>query len=372
MVAPARSVALQGSKADLKTSHPTGAALFAFGDFGAIDLDTLETSAMPWPVLAAVMALGEAKGQVGAVEWAGVATAFKRVGFLYPETIQGQPLLRSSPQVPLGFSLGIIERTLPPLRISAINIGCAACHAGPAYDADGMPNPKTAVLGRPNASLNLEAFSQDVYAALKTGLANDTALFDAIARLFPDMTLREKLTLQWVVVPKARKRLAELTSGLDKPLPFNNGAPGLTNGVGALKSRLSVTPTNRYDDSAGFVSVPDLADRSFRSAFLTDGAYAPKKTERFRSIARPEAEARNTTPIAALASFFMVPSMGLAPHRTEAAIPELTAVLEYLKGARPPRFPGAINATAAAAGRDVYARACAHCHGSYDDSTTEP
>jgi mono/diheme cytochrome c family protein len=371
-VAPARSVALRGSDADTKTSYPTGAALFAFGDFGAIDLDTLETSAMPWPVLTAAMALAEAKGRAAAVEWAGVVAAFKRVGFLYPETIHGQPSLRPSQQVPLGFSLGVIERTLPPLRISAINIGCAACHAGPAYAADGTPKTTTAVLGRPNASLNLEAFSQDVYAALKTGLANETTLFDAIARLFPEMTLREKLTLKWVVVPRARQRLAGLASGLDKPLPFNNGAPGLTNGVGALKSRLGVTPSNRYDGSAGFVSVPDLGNRAFRSAFLADGAYAPKNTERFRAIALSDAQARDNAPVAALASFFMVPSMGLAPHRTEAAIPELTVVLDYLMASRPPRFPGPTNSVAVVAGRDVYARACANCHGTYDKSTTEP
>ncbi len=371
-VAPARSINLQASSINAKTSHSLGAALFAFGDFGAIDLDTLETSAMPWPVLVAVVALAQSNGQASKVEWAGVVAAFKRFGFLYPDAILGQPALRPSRQVPLGFSLGIVERTLPPLRLSAINISCAACHAGPAYAPDGTPDPTTVVLGRPNTALNLEAFSQSVYGALKAGLASETVLFDAIARLFPDMTLRERLTLKWVAVPRARQRLAELASSLDKPLPFNNGAPGLTNGVGALKSRLGVTRRDRYDASAGFVSIPDLADRAFRSAFLADGAYAAKQTERFRPITRAEAEARDSRPLAAVASFFMVPSMGLAPRRTEAAIPELTAVIDYLKASRPSRFPGPINATAAAAGRDVYARACASCHGTYDASMTEP
>jgi hypothetical protein len=285
-VAPAQSIALQAARADVRAWHAPGAALFAFGDFGAIDLDTLGTSAMPWPVLTAVLALAEAEGQADKVQWAGVADAFKRFGFLYPQAVHGQPGLRPSQQLPLGFSLGLVERPLPPLRISAINIGCAACHAGPAYGPDGTPDPTTAVLGRPNASLDLEAFSQSVYGALKTGLANEARLFEAIAQLFPQMTLRERLTLKWIVVPKARQRLAKLASGLDKPLPFNNGAPGLTNGVGALKLRLGVTRSDRYDASTGFVSVPDLGDRVFRSAFLADGAYAPKKAERFRAIAR--------------------------------------------------------------------------------------
>ncbi len=274
--------------------------------------------------------------------------------------------------MPLGFSLGTIERTLPPLRVTAINIGCAACHAGPAYTPDGTPNPAAAVLGRPNTALDLEAFSQGVYRALKTGSADEMRLLEAVARLFPDMTLRERLSLKWIVVPQTRAKLAALSSGVDKPLPFANGAPGLTNGVGSLKARLGVTPAGRYDASAGFVSIPDLADRSFRSAFLADGAYAPSGAVRFRTIGRAEAEARDTKPIAAIASFFMVPSMGLARQRTEAAIPDLTLVLDYLSASRPPRFPGAIDRTAAAAGRDVYARACKSCHGVYDANLTEP
>ena len=41
-VAPAQSIALQASRANARNLHAPGAALFAFGDFGAIDLDTLE------------------------------------------------------------------------------------------------------------------------------------------------------------------------------------------------------------------------------------------------------------------------------------------------------------------------------------------
>jgi cytochrome c553 len=371
-VAPAPSVVLQSQKGDVSSRHSVGASLFSFGDFGAIDLDTLETTAMPWPVLAAVLGLAEAQGEVSKVEWAGVNAAFKRFGFLYPVAVHGQPSLQPSQQLPFGFALGRIERSFPPLRISAINIGCAACHAGPTYLADGRPDPATVVLGRPNASLNFEAFSQGVYRALKTGFADEPILFAAIARLFPEMTLRERLSLRWIVVPRARQRLAVLAATTDKPLPFSNGSAGLTNGVGSLKSRLGITRSDGYDASAGFVSIPDLADRSFRSAFLADGAYAPRKAERFRAIDRIEAEARDNKPIAALASFFMVPSMGLAPIRTEAAIGELTAVLDYLKVSRPQRFPGPINAGAATAGRDVYTRSCASCHGTYDASVTEP
>jgi hypothetical protein len=78
-----------------------GAALFSYGDFGAIDLDTLETSALPWPVLAASLALHEAQG--APVAWPLVERAFKRFGFLYPETLAGLSSAMPVQGVPLGF-----------------------------------------------------------------------------------------------------------------------------------------------------------------------------------------------------------------------------------------------------------------------------
>jgi hypothetical protein len=50
---PARSTRLLAWEAGRAPAQERGAALFSYGDFGAIDLDTLETSALPWPVLAA-------------------------------------------------------------------------------------------------------------------------------------------------------------------------------------------------------------------------------------------------------------------------------------------------------------------------------
>lgn len=81
-VSPAPSRLLQTSSAGAKSVHATGAGLFAFGDFGALDLDTLETSAMPWPVIAAVIALAEKQGDAGKVAWSDIVAAFKRFGFL--------------------------------------------------------------------------------------------------------------------------------------------------------------------------------------------------------------------------------------------------------------------------------------------------
>lgn len=349
-----------------------GAALLAFGNFGALDLDTLETAALPWSFMATALALQGVGGDPDQVNMASVQATLKRFGFLFPKSILGHPDLKPSDIAPLGLSIGVIERSFPPLRLTAMTLGCAACHAGTAYRTDGAPDTDVAVLGRPNSAINLEAFSVEGYAAVKQALQNEPAFLKAMQRLFPGMTVRERLTLTWLALPKLRKRIAELANSIDKPMPFRNGGPGLTNGVAALKLQLGLARHHEFVDGAGFASIPDLADRSFRSALLADGAYAPKAATRFQPLTSAEAAARNPHALAAIASFFMVPTMGLSSERAAAAIPELTAVMAYLARVRAPSFPGAIDRNRAARGKDVYARECASCHGTYDNSAVSP
>jgi mono/diheme cytochrome c family protein len=371
-VQPAKSIRLSAWEQAASPPEERGEALFSYGDFGAIDLDTLETSALPWPLLAAALAIGETRGRAELVAWTDVEQAFRRFGFLYPETLAG--LSRAAPAggAPLGLSIGTVTRVLPPIRMDVLNIGCAACHAGPAYRDDGTPDIARAVPGMPNTSLDLEAFTTTSYAALKRALADEPGLMAAMERLFPRMGMREKLTLRWLALPRAKSEIAKLEKSIDRPLPFPNGTPGSTNGVAALKHQFHLTPRDRFNDGAGFVSIPVLADRFWRSALLVDGAYAPKDQARFRVIGRDESKARDPGDIAAIVSFFMVPSMGMPDVRVAAAIPQLTAVIRWLRDFTPPPFPGAIDRPLAAAGRDVYARACASCHGSYDASLDRP
>jgi hypothetical protein len=371
-IQPATSHAYSGWAANAKAGAPRGAALFAFGDFGALDLDTLETSAVPWPILAAALALKETGGRPELAEPRLVKQALARFGLLFPKAIANDPELKPDPDLPLGLSIGSIERAFPPIRITALNLGCASCHAGPAYTADGMPDPNVAVLATPNTSLNLEAFTVGGYEATKLALADESTLLAAIDRLFPHMATRERLTVRWVVLPKTRRRMAALIANFDRPLPFRNGAPGLTNGVGALKHQLGVTPLDGFQTGAGFVSIPDLGNRFFRSALLADGAYVAKGQPRFAPVTRDAAVAVDPRSVAAIASFFMVPSMGVTDARAEAAIPDLTDVMSYLRGYLPPRFPGKIDKAMASSGREVYARSCAACHGTYDASVDQP
>ena len=235
--------------------------------------------------------------RVGAdlVAWPLVERAFRRFGFLYPETLAGLSNAVPVQGAPLGLSIGTLTRTMPPLRMDVLNIGCAACHAGPVYGADGTPDVTKAVPGMPNTSLDLEAFTATAYAALKRALADEPGLMAAIERLFPQMGLREKLTLRWLAIPRGKGAIAKLQASIDRPLPFPNGVPGSTNGVAALKHQLRVTARDRFHDGAGFVSMPVLADRFWRSALLADGAYVAKNRTRFRADRRRGGE--DTRPV---------------------------------------------------------------------------
>jgi mono/diheme cytochrome c family protein len=372
-VQPAKSMRLAAWEKSSALKGERGVALFSYGDFGGVDLDVLATSAVPWPLLAASLALKETSGRAEPVAWSHVEQAFRRFGFLYPERIDGlSGPVPPAAGAPLGLTIGTVRRTMPPLRMDVLNVGCAACHAGPAYRSDGTADLAHAVPGMPNTSLDLEAFTTAGYEAIKLALADEAGLQAAMARLFPNMGMRENLTLRWLAIPRARAAIAKRQRTYDRPLPFPNGVPGSTNGVAALKHQLKVTPHDRFNAGAGFVSIPVLADRFFRSAVLADGAYTPKGQTRFRAIGRDEANASDPKALAAVVSFFMVPIMGMSDIRVAAAIPDLTEVMRSVRDFVPPPYPGPIDQSMAAAGRDIYARACASCHGSYDSSLERP
>jgi len=349
-----------------------GAGHFSYGDFGALDLDTLETSAVPWVLVAASLALKETNGKAEAVTWKHVHQSFKRFGFLFPKSVAGLQGRVPEHGAPYGLNVGMVGRTLLPLRIRTLNVGCAACHAGPSYGSDGSPDPTHAIPGTPNSGLDLEAFTLESYRALKASISDEVRLWSAIDRLFPEMGTLERQSLKWFALPTAKSKLKELELGLDRPLPFFNGAPGLTNGVSAIKNMLGLSDPAKLDTRTGFVSIPALNDRFFRSAVLVDGAYTVKGSKRFTPKSRAAAKETPARPLAEIASLFLVPSMGLSPERAADAIPVLIDVAEYLRDLAPPRFPGPIDLALASRGRTVYDRSCAECHGTYDESRDRP
>ena len=330
-----------------------GAAAFAGGGFGGISQTALETNALPFKLVVAALVLEErARDPAAPADITTLRRVLRRFGFLYPARIDGLPdgLRLALADKPLGMTHGFIA-PVAGARVEVANLGCASCHAGVAYGPDGAPQPDRAVPGMPNTSLDLESYTQAVFVALRRH-GDSPALLTMADTLFPDMSWRERASLRWIVLPLARARLDDL-GGTPRALPFPNGLPGATNGVAALKLQTGTPLLGGGMADRGFVSIPDLALRHRRSRLLADGAYAT-----------PSGKA-DPRELAAITSFFTVPSMGVKPEDARRHIPEAEAIFAWLKDYRPQPFPGPVDRAAAARGAALYAKACASCHGSF-------
>lgn len=332
----------------------TGVAAFSGGAFGGISQTALETNAVPFKLVAAALVLDErARNPAAPADLATLRLVLGRFGFLYPEQVIGLP---SGMRLPVtGKPLGMTHGFIAPVggsRVEVANLGCAACHAGVSYASDGTPQPGRAVLGMPNTSLDLESYTQAIFTALRAH-GDDPALLAMADTLFPDMGWQERASLRWIVVPLARSRLEEL-AGAARALPFPNGLPGATNGVAALKLQTGTPLLDGGPEDRGFVSIPDLALRHRRSRLLADGAYAAPSGK---------ADARE---LAAITSFFTVPSMGVKPEQAQRHIPEAEAIFAWLADYRPQAFPGPVDIAAAQRGAGLYAQGCASCHGDFN------
>jgi mono/diheme cytochrome c family protein len=358
-----RALAHAGSADEIER----GARLFAYGNFGALNTDAMQSVAVPWKVAsAALLRAHTPRGE--AVSANRLPTILQQYGFLHPTALVG--LNSSGNGEVLGLVRGTARRTVPPLEVEIANTGCGACHAGPAYDAQGFPRPQEAWLGSPNTSIHLQRYTEELYAAVRAALRDEARLLADIRQAHPHTTERELSTLRALVFPVARQRIATLEKAGTGPLPFANGPPGVTNGVAALKLQTKGLGDGRLEH--GHTAIPHLADRGLRSALLYDGAYAPPGAARFRPMTEAEVTREHADQLATITAFFTVPTMGLSPDRARAAVADAQDVMAFLVRQRPQPYPGAVDAAAAARGRAIYDGACANCHGTYDRDAAAP
>jgi mono/diheme cytochrome c family protein len=346
-----------------------GALVLEGAGFGGVSLHALQRNALPWRVVAAALVLDEqARDPDAPPSQTTLDRVLARFGFLQPVVMEGvqPPAPRPRAGLPLGFTSGDVA-PVGGLKIRVANLGCAACHAGVTYAASGAPRPERVRLGMPNTSLDLEAYTLAVFHALRRHAGSERLLPTAEA-LFPEMDRRERISLRLVVMPLVRSRLADL-DGAERPLPFPNGGPGSTNGVAALKARFEL-PTGTAD--AGFVSIPDLGHRVWRTSLLADGAYATPGAALQAATTAEHLKPARLRALAAITTFFTVPSMGVHPDRARGDVDDAADVMAYLAAYRPQRFPGPVDRAAAQAGAAHYAQQCAVCHGDYRETPRGP
>ncbi len=354
---------------EITDASSRGAVVFYGDDFGGLSATSLQTHALPWKLSAAALMYAAKKQNPNLpLTRAELARQFHAFGFLTPDRIGNWPsgVQRVPSSQPLGLTHGTMQ-LMPGLPLEVSNLGCAACHAGVTYRADGSPDSATAWLGTPNTSINLEAYTMGVYHAYQVAMADPDGLMRTLDALFPDTSAAERFTLHYLVLPQVRSRLSALRA-LGRPLAFPNGSPGATNGVAALKMMLHVPMTGGGKGETGFTSIPDLGAQGLRTSLLYDGAYAPVGAPRQAGEIPADVTPAHTSALAAVATFFSVPSMGVKPANTLKNQARAEAVFAFLGDYHAPAFPGAIDSVSAERGRRIYAGQCAACHGTYDAS----
>ncbi|HEX4853169.1 hypothetical protein [Arenimonas sp.] len=343
-----------------------GATRFLFDDFNGLSTHTLESSAVPWKIAATALVLHQHPGEPPTQ--AKLLAQLQRHGLFVPTAVANWPT-EDSPAFarPMGLVSGPVGRRLPPFELEVATIGCASCHAGAIYDANGQPT-RVAWLGLPNTSLDLDGYADAVLDALRAHRDRRDEVMDAIPTLFPGTSKRELGTLRRFVWPKLTDRLAVLGDG--DALPFRNGGPGRSNGIDALRFRLGA-PVQAAGDAAT-VSIPGLADRALRSALLADGLYAPADAARLRPLER-SGDHPSAADQARIVGFFTVSTMGVPHAEAPEAMPRVAEALAFLdRHAASPPFPGPIDGALAARGSEVYAQRCAQCHGDYAEAKGRP
>ncbi|MEP6989883.1 MAG: hypothetical protein ABJA80_03060 [bacterium] len=345
---------------------------FVTEDFGGISRATLETNALPYKVVATALLLREEQRRHVALTQADIPDVYRQFGFVYPARIGNWPASVPQPHFdrPLGMVGHMLGGPIPLVRIDAVTLGCTTCHGGLVYGADGRAT-STAWIGLPNTSINLEAYTQAVYQALKLAVADQGAFRDRIRSTFPELSFRERFTLRYVIMPKVAARMREYLANGDAPLPFSNGGPGRTNGVASLKHMIGAPPgIERGHADVGFTSIPDLGSRALRSSLLYDGIYAPIGAERFATRTLGDSTAGHVSDLAGIIAFFTVSTMGVEPDVAEHAIEAITPTVNWIATRyRAPPFPGAIDPSQARAGEMLFVNRCARCHGQYNDES---
>ncbi|MEM8786895.1 MAG: hypothetical protein AAGE76_01395 [Pseudomonadota bacterium] len=370
----APSARLAALEPRLTNPQDRGAAVFAFGDFGALSADTLRSSAAPWKLLVAALALREVEGDVAALGGVNIVALFRRYGFHSPETIVNWPAHLPPPDLsaPVGLNAGYAAHDIWPVAVTIANTGCAACHASVVYGADGRPDPTRIWLGTPNGSINLEAYAQDVFAAFRAFAGDTDRLMQAVMALFPDTTWQERATLRWAIAGTIAREVAARDAQLGRLLPFSGGLPGATNGLDALRHRLGLIPPGRIVSESVYNSVPELGGRVWRTGLLNTNTYAVPGRARLSPMAAAQIDDDHLAGLAGIIAYFTVPSMGVSDAVAAAHIADAAQVAAWMRDYRPQPFPGEIDESLLPKGRSVYAAGCSGCHGRYDDSLTAP
>ena len=355
---------------DSVTREQLGMLRLMFDDLGGLRMDA---SALPWKVMVAAMAIDRSSATHTPVSMNEVRAAFTEFGFLFPDSVANAPM-HSPSRIdghPVGIVTGFANYRLPRLRLEIANISCGACHVGVTYDSLGRPT-RVAWAGMPNTSIDIDAWSKSAYRGLKLARGRPELLLATIDTLFPDIDRTERQTIKKFVLPVLDRRIAEMIAGIDAPIPYTSGGPGQGNPIASMRFHLGLIPADSFSHATGFSSIPDLSNRHLRNLLLYDGGYVIPGHRRDARFIPDSATDAHLLDLARIASVFSVSVMGVPIRDAPRNIGALDDVMHFIRGYRPPLFPGHIDRALADSGETIYASRCASCHGTMSRDHDRP
>ena len=345
-----------------------GKAKFLFGDMGGIYPHTLKSNAFAYKI--AILGLAQFDSTTKEIN---EQKLLKKYGFIFPKKISNyetNSLLNTSK--PLGLVFGKLSGTIPTKGkyfIETADFGCATCHGGVLYNEKGNPTDEF-VLGIPNTSINLEAFASNLFEGYKIIIKwNERKFSSKIVEMYPTISKHELNGLK-IIFGELKKEIKRIVSTRAKVSPYLIGAPGLTNGLAALKRGLGLLNAEVFNEQeTSLISIPALADRSFRSSLLVSGNYAPKSGKFFYNITDKDTSKNSDKKIAKVISIFTIATMGFKDKMAAKTINDLDDVMTFISKMKTPNFPAKIISTKAEEGRVVFENNCQKCHGMYKGSS---
>ncbi len=222
------------------------------------------------------------------------------------------------------------------------------------------------MLGLPNTSLNLKAFSEALFSGYKQIARNENSwVLDKVKSLFPETSQRELKGIDFYV-EALRKEVFKLEKTTNSPVTYDLGGAGYTNGIGSIKKVLGLSDRYHFrKEEAGLVSIPELSDRGLRSSLLSSGNYTIEGEPFFETRHRSQADSTYYARLGNIASIFTIGTMGFDDDQANEARPYVEEAMRFLAKYRTPRIPAEPNYTEAEKGRKLFEAHCGSCHGHY-------
>ena len=348
-------------------SDVRGQVRFLFDDFGSLNTQNLRRNGSPWKLVGAALVRDRHLRAGAPINRRTLDRVFEEYGFIRPTAVANWTGPQPRFERPMGMLAGIAKRGFPAVEIEIANLGCATCHAGPLFGADGRPTGEV-WLGLPNASIDLGAYSDDAFVALQRELETPDSLIATIEVLFPEVSERELSTLRKFSSSSAREQLAYRAEEFGRLV---HAGPGLANSIASIR----FSPGELRGDSralpVAWTSAPDLAGTTMRRSLLVDGVFAAPGSQRYGAMERSEVDADHLDDLSAIASLQITASQGVPPKDALQQIPEMREVLDFLHTVESPPFPGTVDRALALRGADVFETACASCHGEYSERLSD-